>query len=332
MFEPLAVVAVGVSKRYGNHEALRGVELIARAGRLHGLLGPNGAGKTTLMRVLLGLVRPDGGSVRILDRVFDPTSGRVPDGVAGFVDTPAFYPYLSGRKNLALMARLDGTSGPAVRKDVERALDRAGLAAQAASAVAGYSMGMRQRLGLAAAMLRSPRVLFLDEPTSSLDPGGARDVRALAKELADQGVAVVWSSHDMTEVEEICDTLTVIDRGQVVFSGTVDQLRQRAPAAVHALLQTSDDVVAYEIAAKHSGVRLAPAADGGFEVSADSEALDSYVIALGGASVAVRVLERRARSLESLFLELTGQGGTEDHPATEPWAVQDARRASLVES
>src|SRR6185436_9697773 len=126
----------------------------------------------------------------------------------GFVDTPAFYPYLSGRRNLDLLARLDGDRQSGRRDRLDRALEQVGLTAHAEIAVGGYSAGMRQRLGLAAALLRAPQLLFLDEPTSSLDPGGARDVRALARRLADEGAAVILSSHDMTEVEELCSVLT----------------------------------------------------------------------------------------------------------------------------
>jgi ABC-2 type transport system ATP-binding protein len=190
---------------------------------------------------------------------------------------------------------------------------------------------MRQRLGLAAALLRAPRLLFLDEPTSSLDPGGARDVRALARRLADEGAAVVLSSHDMVEVEALCSVLTVIDRGQVVFSGTVDELRLLAPPAVHAL-RTSDDRVARDLALQRPGVKVTSATDGSLEVSADVEALDGYVIAIGCAGVAVRVLERRARSLESLFLELTGCAGAGEGVASAPRPAADDVHASSVVS
>jgi len=308
---PPALEAVGVSKRYGTREALCGVSLTARTGELHGLLGPNGAGKTTLLRVLLGLVRRDAGSVEIFGRSVDSPAGPAPDGVAGFVETPAFYPYLSGRQNLALLARLDSDEHSTCGRKVDRALDHIGLGAQADVAVSGYSAGMRQRLGLAATLLRSPRLVFLDEPTSSLDPGGARDVRVLARHLADEGAAVVLSSHDMAEVEELCSTLTVINRGQVIFSGTVHDMRTLAPSSNH-VLHTSDDGAAIDLAAHRAGLKVAPGAEGGLEVSAELDALDSYVIALGIAGVAVRVLERRARSLESLFLQLTAHPGPGD--------------------
>ena len=299
-----AVEASGVSKRFGSRDALRDVDFIARHGQLHGLLGPNGAGKTTLMRVLLGLVRRDAGSVRLVGRDLDAMSEPIPDRVAALIDTPAFYPYLSGRANLSLLARLDGETRTRAGA-IDRALEQTGIEARADDAVGGYSAGMRQRLGLAAALIRSPQLLFLDEPTSALDPAGARDVRAVARRLADEGAAVVLSSHDMAEVEELCTMLTVMNDGRVVFSGSVDELRTLAPAAVH-VLRTSDDCTALSVAAQRFAVKATPIAGGGLDVSAPIEALDAYIMGLGRAGVAVRHLERRTRSLESLFLELTG--------------------------
>jgi ABC-2 type transport system ATP-binding protein len=324
--ETPALEATGVSKRYGDRDALCGVDLIARRGQLHGLLGPNGAGKTTFMRVLLGLIRRDAGSVRILGREVGTDERQVADGVAGFVETPAFYPYLTGRRNLTLFARLDNEPKAGRAERITNALEQTGLTADADRTVAGYSAGMRQRLGLAAALLRRPQLLFLDEPTSSLDPAGARDVRAIARRLADAGTAVVFSSHDMPEVEELCTALTVINHGQVIFSGTVDGLRALAPAAIHAL-RTADDERALDLAGRQPGVRVVSATEGGLEVSASTDALDGYVIALGRAGIAIRGLERRARSLESLFLELTASA----EPATERVAASgNASERSMV--
>ena len=303
MQERFALEARGVSKRYGHHEALSNVDIISQPGRVHGLLGPNGAGKTTLMRVLLGLVRCDAGTVRLLGAEMNPT-GPLPDGVAGFVDSAAFYPYLSGRANLALLARLDAARETDTRDRIDGLLGQVGLAAHGNAAVAGYSAGMRQRLGVAAALLRAPRLLFLDEPTNSLDPAGARDMRALVRRLAGEGAAVVLSSHDMAEVEELCDTLTVIDRGSVVFAGTVADLRSLSADAVH-LLRTSDDDAAVSLASNRAAITVARTTDGALQVSAGQNALDAYIIALGRAGVAVRLLDRRERSLESLFLDLT---------------------------
>jgi ABC-2 type transport system ATP-binding protein len=301
-----ALAVQDVRKAYGGRAALAGVDLTAVYGRLHGLLGPNGAGKTTLMRVALGLVRPDAGIVRLLGSPLGSTGAPIPDGVAGLVEGAAFYPYLSGRRNLMLLARLDGTAKSTAEGRVDEALEQVGLSGVADVAVSGYSAGMRQRLGLAGALLRRPRLLFLDEPTSTLDPAAARDVRALARRLADEGAAIVWSSHDMAEVDDLCAELTVIDRGRMVYTGTAEELRRLAPPPLHTL-QTSDDRMAQELASRRPGVKaaIASVAEDGLEVSADVEALDAYVIALGRAGIAVRALERRSRSLESLFLELT---------------------------
>ena len=319
--ERVALEAIGVSKAYGDRDALYDVDLIARRGELHGLLGPNGAGKTTLLRVALGLVRRDAGTVRLLGRDRAAAPDAVPDGVAGLVEVPAFYPYMSGRRNLELLARLDGASGAAGRRRVASVLDQIGLGTHADLAVAGYSAGMRQRLGLASALLRSPQLLFLDEPTSALDPAAARDARALARRLADEGAAVVLSSHDMVEVEELCTSVTILDHGRVVFSGAVDELRRRAPAPVHAL-RTSDDSVALTIASHWPGLKAGLGADGGLDVSGDVDALDAYVIALARAGVAVRALDRRPRSIESLFLDLTS-GDRSTRPPTSLDAAEE---------
>jgi ABC-2 type transport system ATP-binding protein len=304
---PLAVEVRGICKRYGDRDVLADVSLLVRPGCLHGLLGPNGAGKTTLMRVMLGLIQSDAGSVHLLGAPVRATTDPLAEGVAGYVETPGFYPYLSGRRNLSLLARLDDGPSSDRRARVERVLAQVGLSTRADVAVSGYSAGMRQRLGLAAALLRSPKVLLLDEPTSSLDPAAARDVRTLIKDLAGHGVAVVLSSHDMAEVEELCEELTVINHGRVVYSGGVEELRLRAPAAVH-LLHTSDDHDAHNLASGRRGIKVRPsgAEGGGLEVAGDTDALGAYTIALGQAGIAVRSLERRTRSLESLFIELTG--------------------------
>ena len=304
MPDPFALEIVGLEKRYGDRIAVRGLDLRLRPGEVHGLLGPNGAGKTTLMRMVLGLVRADAGTVRVLGRPGGAEAGAVPDGVAGFVDTPQFYPYLSGRANLRLVSRLDGGLAPAGTPAIAEALDQAGLTAHADAKVRGYSAGMRQRLGLAAALLRNPRLLLLDEPTHSLDPAGARDLRARVRTLAAEGVAVLWSSHDLAEVEELCSSLSIVHEGRVVFAGAMADLAAQAPDVVHRL-RTSDDARALEI----EGATVAPAADGdGLDVSAPPElagSLDAYMLGLGRAGIAVRSLERRKRSLETLFLELT---------------------------
>lgn len=335
MAEPLALEAVGLSKRYGARHAVQSVDLVVRAGEIHGLLGPNGAGKTTLLRMLLGLVRPDAGAVRLLGQEAGTPARPLPGGVAGFVDTPRFYPYLSGRRNLVLLARLDGTPSATIAGRVDEVLRQVGLAADARVKVGRYSAGMRQRLGLAAALLRSPRLLLLDEPSTSLDPAGARELSAHLRRLAAGGVAILLSSHDMAEVEELCATLTIVHGGQVAFSGTVQDLRRQAPPAVHRL-RTSDDQGALSIGTGMPGVQVAMAADGaGLDVGAPAEPLDAYVIALGQAGIAIRGLESRGRSLESLFLRLTGDtpdsAGTPPSPAPPAtFSSAPARRKAAV--
>lgn len=330
MAERFALDARGVAKRFGDREALCGVDLAVPPGRLHGLLGPNGAGKTTLIRVLLGLVQPDAGTVRLLGCEM-PKVGPIPRGVAGFVEAPAFYPYLSGRRNLVLLARLDEAPRSGRHPRVDAVLEEVGLRAHANVAVGSYSAGMRQRLGLAAALLRQPQLLVLDEPTNSLDPAGARDVRILARRLADEGTAVVFSSHDLAEVEQLCSALTVIDHGRVAFSGTVADLRKHSPACAHAM-RTSDDGVALCVAADHARVTVEPDGRGGLDVSADIESLDAYVLALGQAGVAVRELSRRARTLESLFLDLTQPEAEKQAHRGLMHDIVEGHRPSLVAS
>jgi ABC-2 type transport system ATP-binding protein len=311
----IALEACGVSKRYGDRDALRDVDLVALSGQVHGLLGPNGAGKTTLLRIMLGLVRRDGGSLRLLGRTIDTFGGPVPDGIAGFVETPSFYGYLSGRRNLELLAALDLRERGGMVK-VGEAIEEVGLEAHADTAVAGYSAGLRQRLGLAAALLRAPRLLLLDEPTSSLDPATARAVRAATHRLADDGVAVVLSSHDMVEVEELCTAVTILDRGRVLFTGDVDQLRAAGERPVWEL-RTSDDAAAATIAARHPDMKLA-VRGGTIEVTGSPAAVDAFVIALGRAGIAVRQLQEGSRTLESTFLRLTGEAGALRGMAPEP--------------
>jgi len=319
--EERALEAVGLFKRYGERRAVQGVDLVVEAGQIHGLLGPNGAGKTTLMRMLLGLARPDAGVVRLLGQAAGTPSRPLPEGVAGFVDTPCFYPYLSGRRNLSLLARLDGASRSQARERVAAALEHVSLTAHADARVAGYSAGMRQRLGLAAALMRSPRLLMLDEPTSSLDPAGARELSAQLRRLAQAGAAVLLSSHDMTEVENLCTRVTILHHGRVVFSGAVEDLRRQAPAAAHRL-RTSDDEKALALATASPDVKVAVAVEGaGLECCASEAQLDGYILALGQAGIATRGLEPMDRSLESMFLRLTSDSADAAPPPSPPVPV-----------
>jgi ABC-2 type transport system ATP-binding protein len=237
--------------------------------------------------------------------------------VAGFVEEPSFYPYMSGRANLELLAELDGIASAA---PVEDALEQVGLASRGADRVSGYSSGMKQRLGIAAALLRAPRLLLLDEPTAGLDPEGVRQVGALLRRLASEaGVAILLSSHQIGEIEQLCDSFTVLRRGEVVWSGTAGELRGQAPPSSYRL-STSDDARAQEIAFEHDAVRVVSTSADGLALDADDTRLDSFVLALGQAGVAVRRLELRVSPLESMFFALTAEPSADapQAPASSP--------------
>jgi ABC-2 type transport system ATP-binding protein len=299
-----AVRARGLVKRFDARAAVDGADLVVAEGEVRGLLGPNGAGKTTLLRMLLGLVRPDAGTVEFFGRARPANDSAVPEGVAGFVEEPTFYPYLSGRANLEVLAELDGGGR---RNVIDEVLDQVGLSTRGGDRVSGYSTGMRQRLGIAAALLRAPRLLVLDEPTTGLDPAGVSDVLALVRELSSRdGVAVLLSSHQIDEVEEVCDSFTVLSAGRVVWNGTAEQLRSEAPVPAYRLA-TSDDRRALELARAATSVDAELSPSGGLIVTAHDGRLDAYVLALGEAGVAVRRLELLVSSLESMFLVLSTQ-------------------------
>src|ERR1700710_2588338 len=237
MTEVLPVDAVDVTKHYGDLIAVDAITLQVAQGEVYGVLGPNGAGKTTFLRMLFGLIRPDSGNLQIFGRSWATHRTRTLDGVAGFIESPKFYPYLSGRKNLQLLGGLDGG---ATEAQIDAVLDQVDLHGRDRDKVGGYSFGTRPRLGVAASLLREPRLLVLDEPANGLDPAGIRDMRALVKRLAGSGLTVLLSSHDMAEVEEICDNVTIMRTGSVVYHGTIDELRQRAPEPAHRLRTTDD--------------------------------------------------------------------------------------------
>jgi ABC-2 type transport system ATP-binding protein len=250
--------------------------------------------------MLLGLIRPDGGSARLFGR--DPLveGARALDGVAGFVEAPRFYPYLSGRRNLELVAALDG-DGAAGR--IDAALETVDLAARGKDKVGGYSHGMRQRLGIAGALLRDPRLLLLDEPATGLDPAGMRDMRRLVRRLADQGMTVLLSSHLMTEVEELCDRVAIVRSGRVVYEGSLPELI--ATTAGRFELRTTDDARALDVARGEPGVERVEAADRGLRFAASEDVAARLSIALAEAGVGIRALVPRTASLEELFFRMT---------------------------
>jgi len=296
------VRAIGLRKRFAATIAIDELSMAVPAGEVHGLLGANGAGKTTLLRLLFGLIAPDAGSVELLGRPLGGPGSAALDRVGGFVEDPAFYPYMSGASNLSLLARLDGDDPSRAR--IDAALERLGLGSRGQDRVSGYSTGMRQRLGLAAALLRDPRLLLLDEPTSGLDPAGARDVATLVRELAADGVAVLLSSHQIGELERVCDAYTFLREGRVVWHGSAAELTAQAPASAYALA-TSDDDRALALAAARPGVRAARSARGTLTVAVAEPELDGFTLSLAADGVAVRRLELLASPLESMFFALS---------------------------
>jgi ABC-2 type transport system ATP-binding protein len=299
----VVVRAAGLVKTFESTQAIDGVDFEVQAGEVRGLLGPNGAGKTTLLRLLFGLVSPDAGLIELFGRVVDGQDPAGLEGVGGFVEDPSFYPYLSGRTNLELLAELDG---PPAAQRIDAALDTVGMTDRAKDRCNSYSSGMRQRLGIAAALLRAPRLLLLDEPTSGLDPAGVRDVSALVQQLSSEGVAVVLSSHQIGELEQLCDSFTFIVGGRVVFNGSAAEMTAQAPASAYALI-TSDEARAIEVAEGHPGVRIERSLRRGrLRIDVAEGSLDPYVIALGRADVALRRLELLASPLETMYFTLTG--------------------------
>ncbi len=301
MDSTLAVDVRGVVKRYGDLVAVNDLTLQVAAGTVYGVLGPNGAGKTTLLRMLFGLIKPDEGSVRLFGRTWADDGPRMLDGVAGFIESPKFYPYLSGRKNLEGLARLDGGID---RARIDEVLHTVDLTDRQRDRVRTYSFGMRQRLGVAASLLRTPQLLVLDEPSNGLDPAGIRDMRALIQRLAGDGLTVLLSSHDLHEVEEICDNVTIMRTGDVLYHGSIEELRERAPSSGHRI-ETTDDDRARQLAEGMTGIQLASTEDGSLLAFGVQANVDEYVRLLIVDGLNLRSFEPDRAPLESLFFHLT---------------------------
>ena len=304
------VAARGLVKRYGPILAVDHVDLTVEPGDVFGYLGPNGAGKTTSLRMMLGLVRPSEGKVELFGR--DPLveGARALDGVAGFVEAPRFYPYLSGRRNLRLLADYDDGDS---RSRIEEMLEVVELRDRADDRVGGYSHGMRQRLGIAAALLRQPRLLLLDEPATGLDPAGMRDMRDLVRRLAENGITVLLSSHLLAEVEELCNRVAIIRKGRIVYEGQLDELL--ATAATGYRLRSLELERARLLCLQQTGVHDLSSVDGELRFQADEEAVAALSIALGQARIGVTALVPDRASLEDLFLGLTEGERGDEHEA-----------------
>jgi ABC-2 type transport system ATP-binding protein len=296
------------TKRFGGFVAVEGLSFTVRRGDVYGFLGPNGSGKSTTIRAILGLVEPSEGDIRLLGRPAGGPEGR--EGVAGFVDAPGFYGYLSARDNLKLLAAADKRKGP---PPIARVLDAVGLTGRERDRVKTYSTGMKQRLAVAAALLREPEVLILDEPTSGLDPGGMRDVRALIRRLNEEGLTIFLSSHLLAEIEQLCDRVAVIGHGRLLAEGTIAEVTGKANGHPSYRLVVDDTQRALAVLTRSNHVAEAwvtgPEDSNGLgegvRLSVGSEGVGPVVRELVADGVEVLVVVPARPSLEDLFLELT---------------------------
>ena len=310
MSDSRPVTARGLVKRYGDLVAVDHVDLTVERGDVFGYLGPNGAGKTTSLRMLLGLIRPTAGKARLFGRDPIADGAKALDGVAGFVEGPRFYPYLSGRRNLRLLADYDE---PSSRSRIEEVLELVELRDRARDKVGGYTHGMRQRLGIAAALLREPRLLLLDEPTTGLDPAGMRDMRELVKRLAREGITIVLSSHLLYEVEELCNRVAIVRTGRVIYEGRLRDLL--ATAASGYRLRVLEPERARLLLLAQAGIDEVRPDDGALRFTGDEQAVAALSVALGRAGIGVTALVPETQSLEELFLGMTG-GDSSDRDGT----------------
>jgi ABC-type multidrug transport system ATPase subunit len=314
-----AVIEVhGLRKEYrrlrgGRTMAVDRLDLAVPEGGVFGFLGPNGAGKTTTIRCLLGLVRPTAGSCRLLGADSQRDLARVSARVGSIVETPAMFSRFSGRRNLRLLGRLNGI-GP---KRVDEALDRVGLGTRANHLVRTYSLGMKQRLGVAAALLKDPAVLILDEPANGLDPAGIKEIRELLRSLGDEGRTVFVSSHQLGEVQQVCDQVAILSRGRAVAAGPVDEVLARGRER-GLMVRVADRALALG-ALREAGIEAA-AGDDEDAIKVDLPAVEGARVtaALAGKGLFLSELRPEEVSLETVFLELTQDQPQGQAPGSTP--------------
>jgi ABC-2 type transport system ATP-binding protein len=302
----LAIASRGLTKRFGARAAVHDLDLAVPRGSVYGFLGPNGSGKTTTIRMLLGLVRPSAGTSSLLGQAIPQEAQGVLPRVGSLVEGPAFHPYLSGRANLRRLDAADLTADPRTsRHRIDAALDRVGLLATAGKRYRAYSLGMRQRLAIAAALLMPRELLVLDEPTNGLDPQGTREVRHLVASLASDGTTVFVSSHLLSEVEQMCTHLGVMSDGRLVAQGSASEVR--GGAAPRARVLTDQPAVAAQIMTG-LGLTGVDTVSGGVAGTPDGIAPEAIVAALVEGGVGVKEFTVSSPSLEDLFVSLTGEG------------------------
>ena len=298
----LAVSTAGLTKRFGDRTVVDGVNLAIPRGAVCGFVGPNGAGKTTTIRMLLGLIRPTSGGGSILGgSLTDPASYL--DKVGALIESPAFYPRLSGQDNLRVLARLGGIASSAILP----ALARTGMTDRAADKYGSYSLGMKQRLGIAAALLPRPELLILDEPTNGLDPAGIVEMRGLIRSFADDGITVLVSSHLISEIEQVCDHVVMIRGGRLVHQGPVADLAagQRPDIVVAPEHEADLDRLAKVFEVSGLVVTASPG-DGTAIVSGSGASAADLNRLAARAGVTLRQISERTHSLEDVFFQLTG--------------------------
>ncbi|HET7397413.1 MAG TPA: ATP-binding cassette domain-containing protein [Intrasporangium sp.] len=302
----LAISTSGLTKRFGSQLAVDAIDLEVPPGSVYGFLGPNGSGKTTTIRMLLGLVGPSAGGCTVLGRPMPASTGDVLPRVGALVEGPAFHPYLSGRDNLARLDAADLRADPrTLRPRVDAALDRVGLLAAAGKRYRAYSLGMRQRLAIAAALLAPRDLLVLDEPTNGLDPQGTREVRHLIGSLAADGTTVFVSSHLLSEVEQICTHLGVMSEGRLVAQGTTAAVRGASSRVARVTTGQPEQAARVLRELGLGGVEVADGEVRGIPGDVPSERIVSALVHDG---VGVRSFVVSSPSLEDLFVALTGEG------------------------
>jgi len=336
----LAIETRGLSKRFGRSTVVDSIDLAVPRGAVFGFLGPNGSGKTTTIRMLLGLAGASAGDIRVLGQEMPAKLSTVLPAVGALIEGPGFYPFLSGRDNLR---RLDAADGFASRATcaarVDRALDRVGLSSAAGKKVRAYSLGMKQRLGIANALLTPRELIVLDEPTNGLDPQGTREVRALIRSLAAEGTTVFVSSHLLSEIEQMCSHVAVMRGGRLVAQGALDELRGAGRTHVRVTVAAPDAALAASTLARlgfaepaapaeriavdgradasETAIRRSPGTARAGEERADhlleaelpdGTAAEEVVAALVADGVRVRGFAVERASLEDLFVQLTGEG------------------------
>jgi len=290
-----------LTRRFGEVVAVRSLDLDIAAGGVVGLVGPNGSGKSTLIRLLLGLIRPSSGRAQVFDAPISHPR-RYASRVGALIESPAFVPSLSARTNLRSLARLRGISN----RRVDEVLDLVGLLDRSGEPSKRFSLGMKQRLGIAAALLPDPELLVLDEPTNGLDPAGIVEIRELLRQLADEGRTVVVSSHLLSEIEAACDTLVMIRYGELLFSGPLDRLVSQSRTCVEVAPEHAAD--AERLAASLATTGWKAVVKGG-EVTVEAPASQAAEVnrAAAAAGITLRVLRPHEASLEDVFLEMTGE-------------------------